>query len=225
MCLVLPFGTRAEGESIRELDIVVATSTPVRVWGADEILKMSNTACDLARFRSGRAPFLADHRNSIESILGRITKPRFENGERLIATVELADTEQARAYAELVSQGMSSSISVGFSVEKWKREDGDDDKPPTYTALRWTPLEASAVAVPADAGASVTDSRTIRRRVDDMADENQTEAQDAPQGTHAEVGTGATRTRVEPGNAPTVITQSESAADGCLLYTSPSPRD
>ena len=44
---------RAEGDeekAITELDIVVATSAPVRVWGADEVLPMTNKACDLSRF-------------------------------------------------------------------------------------------------------------------------------------------------------------------------------
>ena len=165
--------TRAEGDeaqAITELDIVVATSAPVRVYGVDEVLPMTNKACDLSRFRAGRAPFLADHRNSVHSILGRITKPRFENGERLVATVELADTEQARAYASLVAQGMAGSISVGFSVERWKRT--DTDEAPVYTAVRWTPLEASAVAVPADNDAKITGSREIRWRTE-MPNETQ----------------------------------------------------
>ena len=177
---VLPV-TRAEGDEeqgITELDIVVATSAPVRVYGADEVLPMNNKACDLSRFRAGRAPFLANHSNNIEAILGKITKPRFEDGERLVATVKLADTEQARAYADLVSQGMAGSISVGFSVERWKRTDnGSEDKPAVYTATRWTPLEASAVAVPADNDAKITDSRAINRRLD-MATET-TDSQNA----------------------------------------------
>ena len=131
--------------------------------------------------------FLANHSNSIDSILGRITKPRFEDNERLVATVELADTEQARAYADLVAQGMSGSISVGFSVERWKRtKDGSEDSPAVYTAVRWTPLEASAVAVPADNDAKITSSRTIERRLE-MSGETG-DAQDAPQNTTGSLG-------------------------------------
>ena len=147
---IVPY-TRAEGdadEPLREIEIIVATDAPVRVWGVDEILPMHNKACDLARFRGGKAPFLADHRNSIESILGRITKPRFSEG-KLLATVELADTDSAKRFGELVKQGMANNISVGYDVEKWSRKEADDENGvPTYTAKRWQPVEASAVAVP-----------------------------------------------------------------------------
>ena len=145
----------------KRLEITVATENPVRVWGADEILSMKRGAVDLTRFRNN-APFLANHRNEIGSILGRIEKPRIEARE-LRAEVVLAENQQADEYRSLVEQGMANKISVGFRVDKWElAREGSEDEAPAYEAVRWTPVEASAVAVPADDGAAVTGMRIER---------------------------------------------------------------
>ncbi|UXN73187.1 Mu-like prophage major head subunit gpT family protein [Devosia sp. A8/3-2] len=44
-------------------------------------------------------------------------------------------------------------MSVGYSVESYLREEGEGDALPTLIATRWTPMEISAVLVPADFGA------------------------------------------------------------------------
>ena len=191
---------RAEGDGDdlpTRLTITVSTENPVRVWGVDEVLSHKRDAVDLSRFKAG-APFLADHDNSIRSILGRIEKPRIKDRE-LLADVVLADTEAARTYAALVRDDMSSKISVGFRVETWKKtREGDPDEGIVReeTAIRWMPLEASAVAVPADFDAEIKEFRYADeppkgadKRATEMAEETTTaeeettaaETQPAPQ--------------------------------------------
>ena len=196
---------RAAGQDDAEiptrLELTVATSDPVRVWGEDEVLSMHADAVDMSRL-ANNAPFLANHANDIWEILGRLEDPRLD-GERLVASVKLADIKPARAYAQLVAQGMANKASVGFRVERWEqtREEGDGEVA-EWTATRWTPFEASAVAVPADDGAGVDHHhRTIRRRT--MADTVDTEkmetakaAQPPRAQTEAEMATQVERQRV-----------------------------
>ena len=165
------------------LEVTVATSDPVRVWGFDEVLSMAKSAVNLARLRN-RAPFLLDHANRVESIVGVIENPRI-NGDRLVADVRLAETRQAQDYAALVKQGMAGKVSVGFSVERWKlTRPADKDKGVVaeYTATRWAPHEVSAVAVPADDRAAVEGYRIERTMEDPMPqpiDENNATARAA----------------------------------------------
>ena len=160
---------RAEGEGEEggptRLEITAATNAPVRInfFGLqfDEVLSMSGRAVDLGRLRNN-AHFLADHSNRIESILGLITGARVVDNERLVVNVELADTKPARAYARLLQQGMARKVSIGFSVDRWKRTREADKEAGVvaeFTAMRWQPHEVSAVAVAADDGARVENVR------------------------------------------------------------------
>ena len=159
--------TRAEGDddAPTRLTATLATGDPVRVhsfWGDsfDEVLKMTRGAVNLSRLRN-EAPFLANHNNDVNDIMGRIEKPRLEDGQ-LRADIELFDTPQSRAYADLLSQGLRGKISIGFSIEKSKMtRKATDDEVAEVTVERWTPMEASAVAVPADDGARVTAYRSF----------------------------------------------------------------
>lgn len=147
----------------KRLRVVAATGDPVRVCGADEVLEMTSGAVDMARLRNN-APFLADHRNSIDSILGRVEKPRLEN-RQLVVDVVLKDSARAREYARDVEDGMAGKVSIGFTVERWKRTrkaDEEEGVVAEYTAMQWSPMEISAVAVPADDGAGVR-ARAIAR--------------------------------------------------------------
>ena len=169
--------TRAEGDgddSPTRLEIVAATDAPYRIWGVDEVLKMTKAAVDLTRLRND-APFLADHWNSIDSILGRVEKPSVGNGELRVEVV-LDDSDKAKEYARKVQAGMAGKISIGYRVEQWKQtRKSSDEEVAEFTATRWQPLEVSAVAVPADDAASVTGKRSY-----DMSDEVKTETKTAP---------------------------------------------
>ena len=154
---------RAEGVDgtdgdITEMEVVFSTDAPYRRWFGWEVLGHKRTECNLRRLRND-APFLADHNNSIDSILGKVVSAKVQGGEG-IATIAMADTDRAREFARMVDDGFAGKLSVGYEVEKMEeqKQRGDDDAP-MYRATRWTPLEVSAVAVPADDGARVTATR------------------------------------------------------------------
>ena len=154
--------SRAKGEdddAPTRLEIVAATDAPYRIWGIDEVLKMTRNAVDLTRLKND-APFLADHLNSIDSILGRVEKPSVGNGQLRVEVV-LDSSDRAQEYARKVEAGMAGKVSIGYRVEKWEQtRKPTDEEVGEYTATRWQPLEVSAVAVPADDAASVTGKRS-----------------------------------------------------------------
>ena len=170
---------RAEEESggdhpKKRFRVVCATEDAVRVtsW-MDEVLKMTRAAVDLSRLKNN-APFLADHRNEIGSILGRVKNPKLED-RKLVAEIELADTPEAQRFAELVAEGMAGKVSIGYEVDEWKMTRAYDEESGTraeYTAMAWRPIEVSAVAVPADDGASLRQREFRHIGVEPMSDEN-----------------------------------------------------
>ena len=179
--------TRAEmdgdGEDKRKrFTVVAATGEPKLVYGVDERLSMKKSAVDMSRLRND-APFLADHVNAIDHILGKVENPRIED-EKLMVDVVLADNERAAEYAKQVEDGMANKVSVGFKVYKWKETrpyDANTGMRPEVTAMRWMPFEVSAVAVPVDDGAELR-HRTLKHiGVETMPDETkETEAKQDP---------------------------------------------
>lgn len=162
---------RAEGDddSPRRVEVVASTETPVRVWGADEVLSHKRGAVDLSRFRD--APVLVDHSMRVESIVGRVVEAKVVD-RQLVATAELAKGEDR--IERLLDDGMLRDVSIGFDVSKWERtrdRDPDTGEAAEYTAKRWAPYEFSFVAVGADPAAKITGVRA------DYGDEEESEQQ------------------------------------------------
>ena len=203
---------RAESEDEdkpKRIRVTAATETPVRVWGVDEVLSMAKNAVDLSRLRND-APFLADHTNEIDSILGRIEKASIED-RKLMVDVVLADTQRARDYAALLDQGLATKVSIGYTVSKWDQtREGGDGEVPEFTAKRWQPMEVSAVAVPADDSAVVSRTRKVTHigvGGNDMPDEtrNETEAEVQTDAPAAPVETRAEQEVTVTNNAASVL--------------------
>jgi hypothetical protein len=141
---------------------VISTGAPVaRVFGT-EMLEISEPACDLSRVP---VPLLDSHSQaSIDSVLGKIDSAWIRSGQ-LFGRIVFAQTARGRAAEGMVARNELSGISAGYSVSRWAAVDSsgdpvdparagwDDDL--TFTATRWTLLEASLVGVAADAFASV----------------------------------------------------------------------
>lgn len=126
-------------------EAVVATETPVRRWFGNEILRCARGAIDTVRLTS--APLLDSHRTgSIGDIVGQVSGFRIE-GNTLLCTFRLADSELGRRASQLLAEGMLKSVSVGYQVldyDRERRQDGETD----VTVTRWQPYEVSLVSVP-----------------------------------------------------------------------------
>ncbi len=149
-------------EELRTVDIVFTTGAAVRRydWWDDEVyeesLSLDTGHVRMERMRSGNAPVLRDHKNSVDYQDGIVVTASVD-GKEGRATIRLdGGDEQADRIWRKIANGIIRNISVGYTVYKYEitREEG---KLPVYRAIDWEPMEVSLVAVPADFGASIRD--------------------------------------------------------------------
>lgn len=153
---------RAESvdQEARTVEIVWTTGATVRRWSwtdgeIEESLEVTPEAVDLARLNAG-APFLNSHNSyELDAVLGVVVdgSARIENGLGF-ATIRFSEREDVEPIWRDVAGGIIRNVSVGYRVTKYEitREEG---KKPHYRAIAWEPLEISAVAIGADAGAHI----------------------------------------------------------------------
>ena len=147
----------------RTVDIVWSTGAPVRRHGVlpdgsgygsyVEELSLEPAAVDLTRLNSG-APLLDSHfRWSLAGQIGVVVEGSagVKNGAGA-ATVRFSEREEVEPIFRDVVGGIVRNISVGYSVQAYEvtREDG---QVPVFRAVKWTPMEVSAVPVGADSSA------------------------------------------------------------------------
>jgi len=119
----------------------------------DETLSLDEGAVRLERLNAG-ATFLADHRASLNSVIGSVSPgtARIEGGLAL-ARIRLATTEDVAALVAKIRDGHVRTVSVGYVVHEYTMRDAGEGKRKEMRATDWEPYEISAVAIPADAGA------------------------------------------------------------------------
>ena len=128
----------------RRIEMSISSEQPVARSFGNEILEHSEAAIDLEFLSSGRAPLLLDHDPSQQ--IGVIESVKLDGeARRLRATARLGRGELATTVLRDVEDGIRTNISVGYSIDKLERREGDD-----FVATRWRPLEASLVSIPAD---------------------------------------------------------------------------
>ena len=139
-------------ESERTAEVIFATEKPVlrtyiggSYW---EKMLVSPETMDLTRFKSGNAPILNNHKsNSLEDQIGVIVDTKIEN-KQAIATLKFSNRESVNEIWEDVKNGILKGISVGYSIDEYTEEEGDEY--PILIGKKWTPHEVSLVCVPAD---------------------------------------------------------------------------
>jgi phage head maturation protease len=154
----------------RTVDAVLSVGSPVKRFYGTEVLRIDDESVDLARLKQGGVPVLDSHnQQGISSALGRVKQAWISRGA-LMGKLSFHQTPEGRKAEGMVARGEITGVSAGYRVEDWEITDGegrvldpeldrirwDDDL--TFTATRWELLEASLVAVPADASASIRSS-------------------------------------------------------------------
>jgi HK97 family phage prohead protease len=141
-----------DGEN-RTVEAVIATETPVQIYrGVAEVLLNSPSTVNTARLIG--APLLDSHnRSSIDNVIGRIEKFRFE-GRKLVATIRFDTGRRAEEALAKVRDGMIGKVSVGYQIDEFE-ETRASDGTRVQTATMWTPFEVSLVGVPADPNAKI----------------------------------------------------------------------
>jgi phage head maturation protease len=153
---------------------ILSTGSPVKRAYGTETLEISDRAVNLSRVPVA----LLDSHNqtSIDNVLGRVESAWIAGG-KLHGKIIFAQTPRGKMAEQMVRRGEISSLSAGYSIEKWEAKDADGNKVDpdragwgddlTFTATRWTLAECSLVGVPADAMAMI---RSLDGHSDDAAE-------------------------------------------------------
>lgn len=151
-------------EADRTIDIIWTTGATVQRarwegWDTvefDEELEVTPEALRLERLNDG-APFLDSHRSwgGVANVLGSVVpgSVRVENGQGT-ATIRLTNAEDAIPAVQRILERTINKVSVGYRVHRYEitKRDGARE---LWRAVDWEPYEISAVAMPADPGASI----------------------------------------------------------------------
>ncbi len=164
----------ATNKEERTIDVVWTTGATVRRarwegWDTiveyDEELVVSPNAVRLDRLNDG-APFLESHRSrELDSVLGNVVpgSVKIEGGEGR-ATIRLTSAPDAESIVHRILEGSVNKVSVGYRVHKYEIEKRDGERE-LWRAVDWEPYEISAVAMPADPGASIRSEDAGRDRL------------------------------------------------------------
>lgn len=131
--------TRAN-EADRTVPASLSSEEPVQRYGQTEVLSHEPDAVDLTR-AAGGLPLLYAH-DPMQPV-GVVEQVRLERG-RLVGVLRFGQSAKAQEAWQDVLDGVLRGVSVGYVVNEYaSTADG-------VLAVRWTPYEASILAVPAD---------------------------------------------------------------------------
>jgi HK97 family phage major capsid protein len=135
-----------DGEDEELYDVSLSSEEPVDRWWGREILLHGKENINLERTKDG-LPLLASH-NSRSLPIGRMYDFRVDDG-KLRAGLRFSKIQAGRDAKTLVDEGHR-EMSIGYSIDEYEVTPGKADEPSVFRATRWTPMEGSIVAVPAD---------------------------------------------------------------------------
>jgi hypothetical protein len=142
------------------IPLSLSSEEPVPRWFGTEILDHSRDAIDFTYARHG-LPFLVDHAG--KEHIGVFEDVRLGKDKKLRAMARPGNNPDAAWRFQDIRDGVRPHISVGYAVRNVVLEKSDAKEGDTYRVTRWTPMEASTVAVPADisvgAGRSAADEQ------------------------------------------------------------------
>lgn len=149
------FGPVTEGATLPRSTLATADPIP-DAWGVRRLV-VEEGAVDLSRAEGG-LPILIAH-DGAQLPIGRVEDVRIEDGRLRGTPVLSGATATARDAAALVADGTVRALSIRATVDA-SRTEIDEDGAETVHVTRWTPLEASLVAVPGDPSAGIGRAHT-----------------------------------------------------------------
>lgn len=156
----LATGPKTMNAEARQVQAVMATETPVRVYDwergvVNEVLLMSGASYP------EQVPLLDSHdRGTVETVLGSVTAIMVQ-GPELVGLVEFSSVPRAQDAMTKVQEGHLTDFSVGYAVEEsvWVPEGqsqvvgGRNFQGPVKVATKWTLRELSITPIGADSQA------------------------------------------------------------------------
>lgn len=137
-------GTEKDGDE--RTPIAISSEHPVDRWFGREILDHSPSAIDRTYLDQGMA-VLCEH--DTREHIGVLEDAELGADRVLRGFVRYDDSPEAERVKRQVKNKIKRFVSVGYALHDLKLEESADHGD-TYRATRWTPLEVSFVAIPAD---------------------------------------------------------------------------
>ena len=147
-----------KGEGDRTVIFPLSSETPYRRSRGDEILVHTAEAIDLSFLNSGTAPLLDSHDRwtGLKAQIGVIKRAWLEN-RRIYVEALFSEKPEADAVYRDVLAGIVSNVSVGYDVTEITKDEVNN----RYFVVKWKPMEASFVPIPADATVGMGRSATL----------------------------------------------------------------
>ena len=136
-------------EEKRTVVIGVSSEEPVERRFGLEVLGHKEEEIDMAFMAQGRSPLLLDHDATKQ--IGVVEEFGIDHeNKRTVAKVRFSKNQMADEVYRDVLDGIRQNISVGYQVNSMHKEEEERDGVPVYRVNSWSPLEVSAVSIPAD---------------------------------------------------------------------------
>tara|TARA_R100000654_G_scaffold821_4_gene3166 strand:+ start:373 stop:3447 length:3075 start_codon:yes stop_codon:yes gene_type:complete len=149
-------------EEKRTVVIGVSSEKPVQRRFGFEVLGHNEEEIDMEFMASGRSPLLLDHDSTKQ--IGVVEEFGIDKAnKRTVAKVRFSKNRMADEVFQDVKDGIRQNISVGYQVNSMEKEDEEREGVPIYRVNSWSPLEVSAVSIPADSSPSVGFARNIEK--------------------------------------------------------------
>lgn len=165
---------------LRTVEMGVSSEEPVyrAQFGRNEVLDHSPDSIDMGFMQSKTAPLLLGH--DPDDQIGVIESFYLDQSSRRTkAVARFSQSEKATEIFRDVVDGIRRNISVGYTVQQHQRDTvGGED---VQRVTRWTPLEASIVAIPADQSTLVGVGRSQTETIDASDDVQPIETETHPE--------------------------------------------
>ena len=150
-------------EENRTIMIGVSSEEPVERRFGMEVLGHNEEEIDMEFMAQGRSPLLLDHDATKQ--IGVVEEFGIDaENKRTVAKVRFSKNQQADEVYRDVLDGIRQNISVGYQVNSMQKEEEEKDGVPIYRVNSWSPLEVSAVSIPADQSRLVGFARSKEKK-------------------------------------------------------------
>jgi len=150
-------------EDNRTIMIGVSSEEPVERRFGMEVLGHNEDEIDMAFMSQGRSPLLLDHDHTKQ--IGVVEEFGIDKeNKRTVAKVRFSKNQMADEVYRDVLDGIRQNISVGYQVNSMEKEEEERDGVPIYRVNSWSPLEVSAVSIPADQSRLVGFARSKEKK-------------------------------------------------------------
>lgn len=139
---------RVVDEEKRTVELSFSSEIEVERWFGIEVLGHDSGEVQMDWLASGRAPLLLDHEWGEQ--IGVVESASIAADRKGRAVVRFGKGVKATEVFNDVIDGIRSSISVGYFINRMILEEAGEDNPDKFRVVDWEPFEISIVAVPAD---------------------------------------------------------------------------